>query len=91
MEVFYQEVTGSADFASPVKLPFSARHVALVHIAGAGIGEISFNQTDVHAKLSPNPRDASTHPVELAFHDTEGVSIISVKGTTATIAVRAWR
>ena len=91
MEVFYQEITGSGDFASPVKLPFTARHVALVHIAGAGIGEISFNQTDTHAKLAPQPRDTATHPVEVDFYDTEGVSIISVKGATATIAVRAWR
>lgn len=90
MEVYYKEVTGGGDFSGQEKIPFNARHIAFVHIAGAGIGEISFDGTNAHAKLSPNPRDTATHPVELEFRNTEGVSQYAIKGTSATIAVRAW-
>jgi hypothetical protein len=90
MEVFYQEVTGIANFSNVIQFPFSARHVEIVHIAGAGVAEISFNAADTHAKLSPQPRDTATYPVELGFYNTEGISKLSVKGTTATVSIRAW-
>lgn len=91
MEVYYKEVTGGATFAGQEKIPFVARHISFAHIAGAGVGEVSFDGTNTHAKLSPQPRDTSTHPVELSFLNTEGVSHYAIKGATATIAVRAWR
>jgi hypothetical protein len=91
VEVYYKEVTGGGDFSATEKIPFNARHISFVHIAGAGIGEISFDGTSAHAKVSPQPRDSSTHPVELAFLNTEGVSKYAIKGATATVAVRAWR
>lgn len=91
METYYKEVTGGADFTGQEKIPFNARHIAFVHIAGAGVGEVSFDGTNPHAKLSPQPRDTSTYPVEVEFLNTEGVSQYAIKGATATIAVRAWR